>query len=738
MSGARTWWSPREIAEAAACHRVRGVPTTERGVRQLAAREGWDGWPATKQRRREGKGGGREYHLSVLPAPLLAAIERAAVREGLETAVARREAADGGALAAVDPAALAARQRQAMEARGQVLTAISAWAAAQGASRAQAIAAFVAATEAGGAALAAFRIEPGVVAVANDRRSAQQTDRGTRIARSTIYAWFRAWDGSGIAALVPASTREAGAPPAGWRAFLRHWRRYSKVSAADALRTYMAEVTDPAMALTIDQVRYWMGGLSEIERCAGRMGALALAARRPYVIRRFEHLDPTDIYVADGHTFDAEVMDPASRRAMRPEITTVIDVATRRVVGLAISRKENVIAVTEALRAASVGFGIPAIFYSDNGAGYRNKVMDAPALGLLARLGIEPAHSLPYAAQSKGIVERVQQTIWVRLARRLPSYIGADMDPEAKKRAYQRSRADLKAVGASALLPSWEAFRGMCQAEAEAYNRMPHSSLPRIVDPETGKRRHMSPDEAWAAKVEAGFEPVLVEERLRDDLWRPMEPRVVQRGMVAWNTNRYIHPALAAHEGKTVLVGYDDADARLVWIRLRDGRSGEPGPLLCVAEFAGGQDYFPRTRIEAARLARAKGRLGRVETARQGILDELRPAALIEAPAAGPDPLAAPLPEIALAGLPVPAPANDAAPRPARAPGGVPAAAEDIRSDEDLARWALAGGELHEGQIGLLRDWLGREVQQARLRGWGLDPDQLAEVVRAHTDRRIA
>ena len=58
------WYTAAELAG------VPGLPTTEYRVQQRAERETW-AWRA-----REGRGGGREYHLSALPAVAIAALTR--------------------------------------------------------------------------------------------------------------------------------------------------------------------------------------------------------------------------------------------------------------------------------------------------------------------------------------------------------------------------------------------------------------------------------------------------------------------------------------------------------------------------------------------------------------------------------------------------------------------------------------------------------------------------------------
>jgi putative transposase len=61
------WFSAAELAELA----LPGLPTTERGVQLRAKTEGWaerrDGDGQPMARRRKGRGGGMEYHRSLLP-----------------------------------------------------------------------------------------------------------------------------------------------------------------------------------------------------------------------------------------------------------------------------------------------------------------------------------------------------------------------------------------------------------------------------------------------------------------------------------------------------------------------------------------------------------------------------------------------------------------------------------------------------------------------------------------------
>jgi putative transposase len=146
------------------------------------------------------------------------------------------------------------------------------------------------------------------------------------------------------------------------------------------------------------------------------------------------------------------------------------------------------------------------------------------------------------------------------------------------------------------------------EAQVQEYNARPHRSLPKIVDPVTGKRRHQTPDEAWAEHVAAGWAPTTVSEAEITDLFRPYEERTTARGEVSIGGNRYFHPALEDHHGARVLVGFDIHDPGRVWVR--DSRMR----LIAVAGLdANVTPAFPKSFVEQARDQRLKGQLQRLE-----------------------------------------------------------------------------------------------------------------------------
>jgi len=456
------------------------------------------------------------------------------------------------------------------------------------------------------------------------------------LSRRSLYRWLGDAK-AGFAALAPRDAEKIVIPP--WAPALMKLRaRPQGVSLAWCLERWAeaapAGVAPPSYAAA----RRFIDKVGAVERARGRMLPREIKAIRPFVRRSTDHMNPGDCYTADGHTFDAEVAHPAHGKPFRPEITGVLDVATRKCVGWSAGLAESTWAVMDATRHAVETCGIPALYYVDNGSGYKNACQAEEVIGFADRVGYEITHSLPYNSQARGIIERAHQTIWVRAAKELPTYMGADMDREAKQKVFKLTRKHIATAGSSPLLMPWADFLAWCQSKVDAYNARPHRSLPKIRDAATGKLRHMSPNEAWEAAIASGWEPVLPTAHERDDLFRPYRLAKVIRGEVRLFNNLYFSPALEEHHGDQVQVGYDIHDGSRVWVRDLEGR------LICVAEFeANKRAYFPQSVIDRAAEKRAQARERRLETHLQEVRDELAAPLLIEHQAAVAVPLQMPV-----------------------------------------------------------------------------------------------
>lgn len=570
----RNWYSAQELAGQP------GLPGTTRAIQIRAQREGWEG-----QRRLGSKA--IEYAFAVLPEATQAALIAASVADEPKPEVAslpkvvERDA--------VSASRLTDLQRSVMTARLAFVREIERM--SQVVSQQRAIDTLVA--HAKSDALSPYLSER--VIRANDRKTGDRS-----LSERTLKRWLADFRKLGETGLAPTRREKDLSVPAWAADFLRCFQRPTKPSVEASYAEFAAKCDGDRPS--IHQVRRFLNKLSVEARERGRYSPQELKAFQPFRRRTTKNLLPGDVYTADGHKFDAEVINPHTGKPFRPEITTVLDVATRRVLGVAIGEAENTIDVMFALRDAIERGGMFAMFYVDNGSGFANDTVRE----VVDRLGGEMTHALPYNSQARGLIERSHQSLWVRAAKKLTSFIGADMDKHAGTKVHRISRQQLRDTGTTRLLPTHAEFMSAAEIEIEDYNNRPHRGLAKIRDPQTGAMRHMSPAEAWDAARASGWEPMIAPPELVCDLMRPQIIRKTHRGEIAWDNNRYFLNALRDFQGEEVRVAYDVRDASRVWVRTLDGE------LIGEAQLDGNaSDYMPLNRVEQAREKRAQGQIKR-------------------------------------------------------------------------------------------------------------------------------
>lgn len=557
-----------------------------------------ESWPSCEE---PWRGGVRKtYQTSDLPKDIREAMLLKAVATVPAPPAAQTASRD---IVAVSPAELTDTQRQARDARAAVLAAIRRLQADASCTQEAAMTALLTHARAG-------RLDAVIDKMLRSARDSRGRKGDAYPSVRTLKRWLSVRTASELAPKLPAADMRVPA----WAAdFMAEYRKPQKPCVTDAYALFAARWP----GVSIHQVRRFLEKVGAVEQNRGRMLPRELKALRPFVRRDTSKLLPGDVYTADGHTFDAEVEHPDHGRPFRPEVTAIVDVATRRMVGWSIGLAESTWAVLDAQRHAFTTCGICSIFYVDNGGGYANAFQADEVLGMAARIGYEIRNSLPYNSQARGLMERSHQSVWVTAARSLPTYMGSGMDREARQKVFRITRAAMKAGGRSELLMAFRDFVAFAEAQAAAYNARPHSALPRIVDTVTGRRRHMSPLEAWQAALDEGWLPVMPEPEQAADMFRPYKLAVVRRGEVQLHNHRYFSAELDALDlhGEKVRVGYDIHDPSSVVIRDMDGR------YICTAELDGNKrGYFPQSVIEQARDKRAAGRERRL----QDKLEEVR------------------------------------------------------------------------------------------------------------------
>lgn len=604
MSPVKTHYSAAELASM----KLSLLPSTQRAILDKVKREQW---PCVTVQGRGGPGGKRQEYAP--PAEIMEAIRAKAAAALTSTMQVAKVSTAVGKPSTALVVAETDSQRLTADARQGVLKAIERIMQDTGYTLKRAAGVLIDMAQKGQA-------NDHIVAtlkLARDGRGRQSQD-GLPSPRSLIR--FVEYKKAGT--LTPKKRQRDMSVPAWAQAFMAEYQRPEKPTVAHAFdqfsKKYEGEIP------SVYQVRRFIAKVGAVSVEAGRMGPRELKSIKPFVRRRFEHLLPNDVWSGDGHRFDTEVQHPQHGRPFKPEVTTYISISTRKFVGWSAGLAESALAILDALRHGVETHGIPAILYVDNGSGYVNKMNNDVATGFMARLGIQMHNSLPYNSQARGAIERPHQTVWVKAAKELPGYIGKDMDREAKLKVYKLSRQAIKHGGIMPLI-GWNDFLRFCQEKVDEYNARPHRSLPKITCMVTGRRRHMTPNEAWDLAVENGFEPHTVSDVEIRPLFRPQVLRTVHRCELEVFGNRYFSKHLEEFHGEQLRIGYDVHDPQKVWVYDADGR------FLTTAGFdANKRDYFPKSVIDQAREKRAMGRLKRLDAKADEVRAELHGAPAID------------------------------------------------------------------------------------------------------------
>lgn len=574
------WFTAAELAG------LQGMPGTERGVKKAADRLGWEG------QRRLGTSRAIEYSFAVLPAETQAALIARSVQHE-RPAEAPKPTAPHTLISpqrdGVSTSRLSDDQREVMAARVAIIREVERM--SQMVSQQRAIITLIGlARDDKLSPYMAERVER-----ANDRKNDSRS-----LSERTLKRWLSDFRKHGEIALAPARRKPDMTMPVWAPAFLKHYQRPQKPSVEAAYAQFQRDYPG---CPSIHAVRRMLAKMPPQVREQGRMGAREIKSIKAFHRRTSEALWPNDVWVADGHTFDAEVINPLTGQIFRPEVTSVIDWGTRRIVGFSVNLAESTIATLDTLRDGVSRVGMYKVLYVDNGSGFDNAVV----YEVNDRLGGTITHSLPYNSQARGVIERPHKTILVRLAKHYDSYIGADMDKEAATRVHRASRQQLAKGLQPKHIPTFEAFFADLQNALDSYNHAPHRGLPKIRDIETGKLRHQSPMESWKSALADGWEPLKAAPDVVASLMRPQVVRTTNRAEVRIFGGVYFLQALEAYHGEEVRVAYDFRDASRVWVHTLNGE------LIGEALLGGNASPAqPQSLLDKATEKREKGQLARL------------------------------------------------------------------------------------------------------------------------------
>jgi hypothetical protein len=539
------WFSAAELAELA----LPGLPTTERGVQLRAKTEGWaerrDGDGQPMARRRKGRGGGMEYHRSLLPEQAqlsLAAREARSAkteRPDRESMWLRFDRAPEGVKAE------ATRRLGVIQDVEKLMRA--------GASKERSIE-FV---------------------VGQARREARAAGQDAPFSVRTVHSWFSLIRGvescDRAAYLLPAYTGRAESceiSPEALDLYIDDYFRQSKPTHEAVYRRVSEEAAKRGWALPSQKTikRRLDAMIPHPVQVLWREGPKALAASYPHMDRDRRAYGALEVCNLDGHKFDNLVDWGDGGKPQRPQGVFVQCVGSSKLLAVRLGRELNATLVRLALADVFRDYGIPEILLMDNGREnlaaeisgtferMRVKHQDSEAKGLLAMLNITPLYATPRHGQAKPI-ERAFRDVAGEFSK-LPQLEGTYTGKDTVSKPENYGSRAMPIAEFEALLRRWMV----------AYNARPG----RTADHLAGR----SFDQAYAELAERRPPRRATPEQLRLALLASNAVTMHrQTGAITIMGHRYWSQELAAVKRQKVIARYDpDNLAAPVYVYSLDGR----------------------------------------------------------------------------------------------------------------------------------------------------------------------
>lgn len=527
LGGGKEWFTATELADLA----LAGLGDNKRRINERAASEAWalrtGQFDEPLARPRAARGGGLEYHLSVLPAAARVALAAMGVSAAADVVNAPEPRMLTGAAAlwrwfdgATDKVKAEANRRMV------AITEIDTYERA-GLTRSAAVAT-VAATSAIGA--------------------------------STLWSWVALIEGVAASDRLPylAPRRAGGGASAEvdascWQVLISDYLRPEKPTFSSCYRRLVRDYAAPrGIAVPIERT-LWRKFNRDIDGrlvIARREGAEALRRTLPAQERTLMELHAMEAVNIDGHKFDVFVQWEDGRIG-RPMMIGIQDIYSRKLLAHRIDESENALATRLTFADLFRDYGIPRSCLLDNGRAFASKLITGGAksrfrfkikeeepTGILTALGIQIHWATPYRGQSKPI-ERAWRDLCDTISKH-PALAGAytGNKPDAKPENY-----------GSKAIPIAD-FRAVVAAGIAAHNA------------QTGRRTETTQGGSFDATFSASYSVAPVGKATVEQLRLALltaEERMCDRenGVVTLEGNRYHADALFDHMGKRVTLRFD-------------------------------------------------------------------------------------------------------------------------------------------------------------------------------------
>lgn len=525
--GGKFWFTAAELAEL----KLPGLPASKRKVNERAAKERWalqadsDGMPLA--RARQARGGGMEYHISVLPS-------------AARTALVRRRIA-----IACEPADDSAPIRQ---------SALWSWYEAQSdkvKAEAERRAAIIAQVD--------VLIDAGV----KPSNAVPAVAMGEKVGASTLWGWLSLVEGVPPADRLPqlAPRRKGGGRAAEvdedlWSIIVSDYLRPSRPTFSSCYARLEDIAAERGLSLPTEKTLK-----RKLEReidgrliVARRHGTDALKLMIPQQRRTVAHMHAMDWVNIDGHKFDVFVRRKGAKpgdKPIRPVMVAIQDVFSRKILAWRIGESESAVLTRLAFADLFRDYGIPGHCLLDNGRAFaskwitggaptrfRFKIRDHEPTGLLTALGIKTRWAKPYHGQAKPIE---------RAFRDLADVVARAPDTEG---AWTGNRPDAKPENYNEKALDWDVFVALADRIIKKHN----AKRGRRTETANGQ----SFDEVFAASYATSQIRKASPEQLRIALLLGEQVRTHRKsGEITLVGNRYWAPELSQIAGKLVTIRFD-------------------------------------------------------------------------------------------------------------------------------------------------------------------------------------
>ncbi|WP_072381551.1 transposase domain-containing protein [Novosphingobium sp. NDB2Meth1] len=384
------WYTASELAQLG----LPGLPADGRKLRDLAKAEGWadrtDGRGQAMARRRNARGGGTEFHVSVLPV------------QAQEVLTARRNREAEAPIADNDTMSAAAeawdrfnRQPDAIKNRAKRRMAILA------------------------------EVDE-LVAIGTGRTAATKSVASKHgVSPSAVAGWYSLVsqfpNNQWLPRLAPnykGGGKLAEIDPEAWQMLKSECLRKSQASFASAYYHVLENYCRPR-GLTLPSIKTMRARYERetpvLLKKLRREGLEAVRKTVPPQRRTVKDLYAMYGVNIDGHTVDVRVQWEDGKIG-RPVLVGIQDIYSRKILAYRIDRTESTVLARMALVDLFRQYGIPKYLVADNGRAfmskaltggqktrYRFRIKDSDPIGVLTQLGIKVGPTLPYRGSSKPI-----------------------------------------------------------------------------------------------------------------------------------------------------------------------------------------------------------------------------------------------------------------------------------------------------------------------------------------------